>query len=242
MRKFVIEGKTVSVYPGKEENCPIVYLNTCAEEGGQVYQAVKAGGCADFSLAVVSGLNWNHDMVPWDALPISGNGIPFTAGADDYLRLLTEEIMPKTERELPGTVLWRGLAGYSLAGLFAFYAPYRTEFFSRIASISGSLWFPGFQEYVFSNVMKRKPDCLYLSLGDKECRTKNSYLRTVQERTEQIAAFCRNEGIDTAFHLNPGNHFQHGVRRTAAGIAWLLTGKKSDQNENRHIAESLRYP
>lgn len=222
MKRFVIEGKTISLYPGGGENCPIVYLNTCAEEGNQVYQALQEKSGADVTLAVISGLDWNHDMAPWETPPIFPKDTPFTAGADDFLRLLTEKIVPEVERKLSGTVLWRGLAGYSLGGLFALYALYQTDFFSRIASVSGSLWFPGFQEYVFSNRMRKKPDCLYLSLGDRECRTKNPYLRTVQERTEQIADFCRKEGIDIVFRMNPGNHFQNGVQRTADGIAWLL--------------------
>lgn len=221
MKKFVMEGKTISLYPGGEENSPIVYLNTCAGEGGQVHEALQDHG-VDVTLAVIGGLDWNHDMAPWENPPISPKDMSFTAGADDYLQLLTEKIVPETERKLSGSVSWRGLAGYSLAGLFAFYALYRTDFFSRIASVSGSLWFPGFQEYMFSNEMRKKPDRLYLSLGDRECRTKNPYLRTVQERTELIADFCKKEGIDTVFRMNQGNHFQNGVQRTADGIAGLL--------------------
>ena len=29
-------------------------------------------------------------------------------------------------------------------------------------------------------------------------------------------------GVDTVFQLNPGNHYDHGAERTAAGIAWFL--------------------
>lgn len=199
-----------------------MYLNTYAGEGGQVYQVLRESSVRDFTLAVISGLDWNHDMAPWDIPPVSEKDAPCTAGAEEYLGLLTERIVPEVEDKLPGTVLWRGLAGYSLAGLFAFYALYQTDFFSRAASVSGSFWYPGFLEYAFSGDMRRRPDCLYLSLGDRECRTKNPYLKTVQECTEQIAAFCRGRGIDTFFQVNPGNHFQHAVRRTAAGIAWIL--------------------
>ncbi len=176
----------------------------------------------DHTLVVISGLAWDHDMAPWDIPPISKNDTPCTGGADDYLELLTHEIMLEAEGLVEGTVLWRGLAGYSLAGLFALYAIYRTDLFSRIASMSGSLWFPDFQEYAFSHEMKRIPDRLYLSLGDQECRTRNPYLKTVQERTEAIHAFCRQKGIETVYQLNPGNHFQNGIQRTAAGIEWIL--------------------
>ena len=116
----------------------------------------------------------------------------------------------------------RGIAGYSLAGLFALYAIYRTDVFSRVGCTSGSLWFPGFKEYIFSHEPKRRPDCIYFSLGEKEAKTRNPVLKTVQENTEEIQAFYQSKGIDTVFQLNPGNHFVQGIERTIAGIQWLL--------------------
>ena len=138
------------------------------------------------------------------------------------MRLLIEKIIPIAEQKILGTVLWRGLAGYSLAGLFAVYSLYHTKLFSRIASMSGSLWFPGIKEYIFSHEMKGIPKHLYFSIGDKECKANNPYLKIVQKNTEEIEAFYRNKGIDTVFQLNSGNHYKNAVERTAAGIAWLL--------------------
>ena len=88
--------------------------------------------------------------------------------------------------------------------------------------MSGSLWFPGFKEYIFSHKPKRRPDCIYFSLGDKEAKTRHSVLKTVQENTEEIRNFYQGRGIDTVFQLNPGNHFVQGVERTVVGIRWLL--------------------
>ena len=178
----------------------------------------------------VSGLDWNHDMAPWDIPPISEDDTVCTGGADDYLEVLVGKIMPRVEKEVPGKVLWRGIAGYSLAGLFAVYSLYRTEAFSRAASMSGSLWFPGFREYVLSHELKGNPECLYFSLGDREWRTGNPYLRVVKERTQEIEAFYREKGIDTVFCSNPGGHMKNMVRRTAADIsskAFLCSRKSS---------------
>lgn len=219
--QFVIDHRVVTVYPSAAANRPVVYLNTVAEEVSQVYQTLR-GSCPDFTLVSISKLNWNHDMVPWDIPPVSKGAAPCTGGADEYLQLLTKEIAPKAEQRIPGSAAWRGLAGYSLAGLFALYSTYQTDLFSRVASVSGSLWFPGFKEYVFSHEMKRQPEHLYLSLGDKECKTRNPYMKTVQEQTEAIHAFYTEQGIDTALCFNPGNHFRDAVQRTAAGIRWIL--------------------
>lgn len=162
-------------------------------------------------------------MVPWDSPPVFRNAESCTGGADDYLRHLTTEIIPTAEKELAGVPSWRGIAGYSLAGLFALYAIYRTDMFSRVGCISGSLWFPGFKEYIFSHEPKSRPDCIYFSLGDKEAKTRNPVLKTVQENTEEIQTFYQNKGIDTVLQLNPGNHFVRGIERTVVGIQWLLS-------------------
>lgn len=221
-RLLDVAGKQISVYLSAAPNMPVIYLNTFAEEGDKVYQSLRNMNCPDFTLVTISGLAWNHDMAPWNIPPISKNDTPCTGGANDYLKLLTEEIIPKAEEQIPGQVLWRGLAGYSLGGLFALYSIYQTEAFSRIVSVSGSLWFPGFKEYVFSHEIRNHITCLYFSLGDKECQTKNPYLKTVQRHTEEIEAFFAGHSVDTVFHINPGNHFKNAVQRTAAGLAWIL--------------------
>ena len=222
MLSFSTKGKTVEIYLCTETKAPIIYLNTFSNEGQKVYDAAQATGCPVFTLVAISDLDWNHDMVPWDSPPAFKNAEPCTGGADEYLRLLTEEIIPATERELPGTPRWRGIAGYSLAGLFALYAICQTDFFSRVGSMSGSLWFPSVKEYIFSHEPKRWPDCMYFSLGDKESKTRNPALCTVEENTRAIEAFYRGQGIETVFQLNPGNHFRDGAARTAADIAWML--------------------
>ena len=221
-RTFEIGGKTVFVFHSNRPGSPVIYLNTYSDERQKIYEAVQATGCPPFTLVTVSNLAWNHDMAPWDSPAAFKKGEPFTGGADDYLRLLVEEIIPRAEKELVGPPAWRGIAGYSLAGLFALYAIYRTDVFSRVGCMSGSLWFPGFKEYVFSHEPKRRPDCIYFSLGDKEAKTRNPVLKTVQENTEEIQTFYQNKGIDTVFQLNPGDHFVQGIERTAAGIQWLL--------------------
>ena len=222
MRTCLVNGKTVSIFPDNKSGSPVIYLNTVSNEGRQVYEAAQAAGCPPFTLVAISNLDWNHDMSPWDSPAAFRGGETFTGGADNYLRLLAEEIVPIVEKELPGPPVWRGIAGYSLAGLFALYAIYQTDMFSRVGCMSGSLWFPGFKEYIFSHEPKRRPDRIYFSLGDREAKTRNPVLKTVQENTEAIHAFFQAQGIDTAFQLNPGNHFVQGIERTAAGIRWLL--------------------
>ena len=199
------------------------YLNTFSQEYQKIFENAQAYGCPPFALVAISDLDWNHDMVPWDSPPAFKNSEPCTGGADNYLRFLTRDIIPTVEKEINGVPRWRGIAGYSLAGLFALYAIYQTNLFSRVGSTSDSLWFPGIKEYIFSLEPKRLPDYMYFSLGDKENKTRNPLLRSVRQNTEEIQAFYQAKGIDTVFQLNPGNHYNHAVERTAAGLCWLLS-------------------
>ena len=181
MYTFTTNSKTVSIFPSSKANSPILYLNTFSGEGQKVYEAAQAAGCPPFTLVAISDLDWNHDMAPWDSPPAFKNADPCTGGADDYLRLLTGEIIPAAEKELGNVPRWRGIAGYSLAGLFALYAIYQTDLFSRVGNMSGSLWFPGMKEYIFSREPKRWSDCMYFSLG----------IRRVKPRTRSCARFRR---------------------------------------------------
>ena len=89
MLSFTTANKKITVFPSAEPNRPIIYLNTFGEEAEQVLQVLRDGAGSDFTLAAVSSLDWNRDMVPWDIPPISANSAPCIGGADHYLRLLS---------------------------------------------------------------------------------------------------------------------------------------------------------
>ncbi len=222
MQTFITHNKTVSVFSAAESGAPVIYLNCFAGEGQKVFQTVQAAGSPPFTLVAISDLVWNHDMSPWDSPPAFKNSEPLTGGADDYLRIMTEQIVPTAENGIIANPQWRGIAGYSLAGLFALYSIYKTDVFSRVGSMSGSLWFPGFKEFIFSHNPERRPDFIYFSLGDKESKTRNPILCSVQQNTENIQTYYQSQGISTTFQLNAGNHYDHAAERTAAGIYWLL--------------------
>ena len=223
--EFTVQGRKISIYGEAEADAPVVYLNTVHGEGKAVWEQCQHIGCPAFSLVAISGIQWDHDMSPWPIPPISKGDTPCTGGADAYLTLLTEEILPAVEETLGGKPRYSALAGYSLGGLFAVYASYHTDAFARIISASGSFWFPWFIDYVKEHAMQRIPEKMYFSLGDREAFTKNPYLSSVEERTKMLYEYYRHQGIPTTFVLNPGNHFRNADRRMADGILWSLDDK-----------------
>ncbi len=218
-------GKRLLLFRGESDEAPLVVLNTVHGEGRSVRDAIKEATDADFSLVCVGDLDWNGDLSPWRAEPLSDRDPPFSGRADEYLKSLTGEIVPDAVSRMGISPSYKVLAGYSLAGLFAVYSVYRTDMFSRIASASGSMWFPGFVGFVKGNQPVRLPEKAYFSLGDREARTRNLVLATVEDSTEAVCESFRERGTETTFELNPGNHFKDPAGRTAKGIAWILESR-----------------
>jgi len=201
---------------------PLIVLNTFGNEGEAVHAAVRSASKRDFSLLVVSGMDWNRDLSPWEATAVFKNDAPFGGKADEFLDIIEKQAIPDAVSELGNRPEFIAIAGYSLAGLFAIYSLYMTDVFSRAASASGSFWFPGFIDFSASHEFVKKPEKLYLSLGEQEARTRNPVMATVQENTEKLAELYRGRGIDTTFELNPGNHFKDPALRMAKGIRSIL--------------------
>ena len=119
-----------------------------------------------------------------------------------------------------------GIARYSLAGLFTLYAICQTDVFLpggvhvRLSVVS---WFQG----VRLPTSRSAGRTAYTSpLGDREAKTRNPVLKTVQENTEAIHAPLSGSGIDTVFQLNPGNHFVQGS--SAPGRYPVVAGQVGD--------------
>ena len=222
IKKYTAEEREATLYMADSKDRPLVILNNYSGDGSSVMKALKEMGCPDFNLLCIGNLKWNHDMTPWYCPPLSPEDTPCTGGADDYLQLLVSEILPEAKKLVKGIPSHISLAGYSLGGLFALYACYNCDAFERMASMSGSLWFPDFRDYVFNHSMKRIPDKIYLSLGDTEARTKNPTLKMVQNNTEEIFGHYRNLGLDVVWEMNPGNHFKDAALRSAKGIMAIL--------------------
>ena len=219
---MIAEEKHIYLYGDRDEAAPLVIINTFQGNGSSIYSALCSMTDKKVNLAVISDINWDDEMSPWECPPLSKNDSPCTGGADEYLVKLTGTIIPAIKKELAVEPEYIAIAGYSLAGLFAIYSLYKTDIFSRVVSASGSMWFPDFVEYTNKNDFVRKPDRVYFSLGDKEARTRNSLLSTVEDKTKETYEHYKNIGIDTVFELNPGNHFKDADIRLAKGIAWIL--------------------
>jgi len=225
--KFNIEGKQIEVFY-KETECkrlPVILLNVYGDEGKKVWEECLNLKVKDFILVAISNLNWNDDMTPWECSPLYKGDSKYNGNADNYLKIIEDVIISNIEEfinnSLHKEIDYFGIAGYSLGGLFAVYSVYNTNLFSRIASVSGSLWFPNFVEYIKENEISKNVDKIYFSLGNKEKFSEIDLLRTVEDKTKEIQKYLGNM-VDSIYEENMGNHFQDGAIRMAKGIKWIV--------------------
>ena len=220
-RTIQADGKRIDLYPA-EGAAPLVLLIGEDGEVETLWHEVRGRTAADFSLAAVSGFDWNADLSPWPAPAVFRGEPPFAGGADVWLATLIGNLLPRIVKGLPQPPTGLAIAGYSLAGLFALYSLYRADLFQGAVCASGSLWYPGFLEYAKGHDFASPARAVYLSVGDREARTRNPVMKPVEENARQLAEWYAGMGVDARFELNPGNHFQDPSCRLAKGIAWLL--------------------
>ena len=185
-------------------------------------EAIEARTGGSFLLAAFRVYDWNAELSPWEAPPVFGKS-GFGSGACATLGFIENELLPELRSRygLPGDIPVL-LGGYSLAGFFALWAAYQTGAFRAAACASPSVWFPGWIEYAGTH--SPKAGCVYLSLGDREERTKNKLMATVGGCIrEQHTLLLRALGEDNCtLEWNEGNHFKDAALRTAKAFAWCM--------------------
>lgn len=184
-------------------------------------EVLRAGTDKPFALATLIIEDWNRELSPWSAEPVFGKEA-FGDGARDTLQMIETELIPRIE-ELFSSLIGREriLGGYSLAALFSLWCAYESECFDGIAAASPSVWFPGWMDFVRSHAPKARK--IYLSLGDKEHKSRNKRMATVETCIREYAdILSATPGVNSFLEFNPGNHFVDTDRRTAKAFLWAL--------------------
>lgn len=230
--KIEIFGVDVVLYDDNRDKGAKFLLIQPVEKGddyeefieGQIKHIKSLTSNLPFVMAAIETGDGNSALSPWKAPAVFGKGGDFGDGAAQTLPLI-EKILPEIEKAagVDGNS-YRILGGYSLAGLFALWAGYRSDKFDGIAAASPSVWFPDWDMFIESESMKAKR--VYLSLGDKEHKSKNPVFASVQQRIELQHKLLVSQLGETSctLEMNEGNHFKGPDLRLAKGFAWVMNG------------------
>lgn len=166
--------------------------------------------------------NWNDDLSPWKT-PAVFKTEDFCGGASKTLENIIALCADKNRKYYIG--------GYSLAGLFALWVACQTDIFSGVAAASPSVWFPGFIDYM--KTYKMKSQNVYLSLGDREEKTRNPVIAQIGNCIKEEYRCLLENGINCILEWNKGNHFKEADIRTAKAFAWILNNDSSGERTTR---------
>lgn len=185
-------------------------------------RAIAGASPSPFGFVAFPVTDWNEELSPWDSPAVFGPD-DFGHGAAETLHFVENELLPavRTQFHLSDEVPVI-LGGYSLAALFSLWSAWQTDTFSAVAAASPSVWFPGWLEYARQQQPITK--AVYLSLGDREERTRNPVMATVGGRIRQLHAHLEMlPRIRTTLEWNKGNHFQHTGQRCAKAFVWCMS-------------------
>lgn len=156
--------------------------------------------------------DWGDLLTPWGAPPLFEGEPPFDGRAEETLRRV-EGAVPTGTRA--------AVCGYSLGGLFALWALLSSPRLSAAASLSGSLWYPGWVPWLRGHGRDLSGCGAFLSLGSKEARGPRPVMRTVAAATDETVRLLRDLGARTGFKGFPGGHTHAMDERLAWGLTSL---------------------
>lgn len=217
-REFDAAGRHILAYLPDDPRA-VIYIHASENDPAPVMRMAGELSCA---VVWVQGCYWERDFTPWPMPRIFRKGEDFKGEAEDYLDLLTDRIIPRTEEMLGIEPKVRAIAGYSLGGLFALYASYLTEDFDAVCSISGSLWYEGWIDFM------TKGRCLaryvHMSLGEGESKVKKQYFSRVEDCTKMALSVLTRQGTEARLDMTDGTH-RELVHERIAGTLKLFAEK-----------------
>ena len=160
------------------------------------------------SIVVIEDVDWNDDLTPWPADGVFKKAKPFGGKAALFLDKLTHEIIPEAEKRLGIEGAERTILGVSLSGLFAVWSMFETEAFTNVISISGSLWYDGFVDWMEEQTLSPSVGKVCMLLGEKEKNAKDKRMAAVEDRTVAVANILKSRSqASVMFELVEGTHF-----------------------------------
>ena len=173
-----------------------VYFHGPAELAAQSADILEHAAAA---CVCITGEDWCGDLTPWPADRVSAKGEDFRGGADAYLSVLVNELLPLVEQNRQFAPQNRSIVGISL-----------------------SLWYDRFVGYMENHALSRALCKAYFSVGNREKNAGNPRMRRVEACTRQAAYILEQKGVQTRFEINPGGHYADGAARLRKALAFLL--------------------
>ena len=201
---------------GSDKICYIILPEMLKEtEHAWLDQMAEQYAC---NFVVISGTDWDNDLTPWSAPGLKSG--EFGGKAQKFLDSLKGDFF-SIENSMRLNRQKRYLVGVSLSGLFTVWATVRSTLFEAVGSVSGSLWYDGFTDWMKT---QKEFHCsrYYFSLGEKEKEGRNKRLASVEDATNEVISILQEAGKEVSFEYNEGNHFGPLIERIEKAVKGIL--------------------
>lgn len=232
-------------YPFSQTGFPVAYVHDRGDlfDPGQndcllrLERMFAAGELRELILVGVEPRNRIHEYTPWFANALSaqrGYG-DFGGKGNEYLALLAKECKPYIDRSYH-TIKDRehtGIIGKSLGGLISLYCAYvYPDVFGKIGSISGSLWYEGFVEFMRAKTVPRPGLSIYMDVGSLEGTDKTSIQKETVARTKEAYSLLAGSGFTEetlTLRVEAGGVHENSCffKRFPEALRWLFGGQVS---------------
>ena len=233
---YVVMEQVRLVVRGPQDDAPVVYVVGSSEHPFDFAEVLPELAATVVAVPVIS---WNDALTPWPAQALYRGEEPFGGHAVTTLDELVNEAIPAIEKGLGLAPRSRAVCGYSLGGLFALYALVQTEAFVACASISASMWYEGWTDYLDGLDVDLRGRFAYLSIGTKEKRAARPILKTSQSKMEECVRILEQKGCAVCYQTGPGNHMQHMGERFVAGLVYLDQALNSVMDATSALHQSV---
>ena len=166
----------------------------------------------------LSGENRLAEYTPWPAEALTDHTPAFPGEGKAYALALSQLAAALTERFSQKEL---ALLGYSLGGLEAVYTSFVTDAFRRIISISGSFWFPGWDEFICNNQPVCKDTAYLMLCGRNEGVGKTNIQAEAFPRTQLTQRMLCNYTRNFPLIADEGGHHENMSTRIVQAIQCL---------------------
>ena len=177
--------------------------------------------------------DWNTYLSPWYCPRLFGKeDNDFKGQGQSTFDWLINNCIPKIEKEIlllkNNIEIKRYIGGYSLAGLFSLWVFYsdknkNEKIFEGVCACSPSLWYVNWDEFI-KDKEANEGSIIYLSLGDKEGKTKNEVFKKMKSGMDKMIEKVKNDKNvgKYIFEENKGGHYNDVDLRMAKGFKWII--------------------
>ncbi len=213
----------------KQQGCrfPVVYgCGESPEDWEPVAQRLEPRLSAEIGpfFYVGVGADWEQDLTPWPAPAAFRGARDFSGGAESFWRDVCETVKPFVDSRFPtlSDPAHTAVCGYSLGGLAALYALYIRPEIGLAASISGSLWYEGWLDFMKQSAPAFPDAQILLSLGRREEKSRHPLMGKIGGCTraaQELLSAQLNRQVPLIW--NDGGHYHQIPQRKEQALCWI---------------------